>query len=107
MESKKPTILSIVIEHCNANFKNKHEFNRYVSRSIIRHYIEEAGHSILSYDKVRRKLELAGYLLYKIDEYGGTTPGYYRITKEIPANTTTADLEHAIRIKKMQKRFGL
>lgn len=107
MESKKPTILGVVIEHCNKNFKKEHEYNRYISRSIIKHYIEEIGYSVLSYDKIRRKLELAGYLVFLADKYGSTTPGYYRIVKEIPTDTTVADLDRIIMRKRMQNRFGL
>ena len=106
MESK-PTILEIVITECNKNFKKENEYNRYINRSFIRHQIEAAGYSVLSYDKVRRKLELAGYLLYRIDVYGGTTPGYYQIVKEIPVNTTMADLERIIMRKRQTARFGL
>ena len=103
MESKKPTVLEIVITECNKNFKKEHVYNRYVNRSFIRHQIEAAGYSVLSYDKVRRKLELAGYL--KFSENGSA--GFYHIIKEIPVNTKMADLERIIMRNRQTKRFGL
>ena len=102
MESK-PTILEIVIAECNKNFEKEHAYNRYVNRSFIRHQIEAADYSVLSYDKVRRKLELAGYL--ELSRYGSA--GFYHIIKEIPEETKMADLERIIMRKRQTVRFGL
>ena len=103
MVSKKSTILEIIITECNKIFKKEHVYNRYVNRSAIRHQIEEAGYSILSYDKVRRKLELAGYL--KFSENGSA--GFYHIVKEIPVDTKMTDLERIIMRNRQTARFGL